>query len=222
MFTLTSTYRKLEHDCKAVEKTLVKKNQEFASANKKWKVEYDKLCVEFNKRGKTVEYLRKQVGHIQKTVHALAVACVGHDDALPPQKVMTNLRGVEDYILDLRTGKNELQLCVSTVIAENRALKKVSEERNSLRLHVKGLNDELEAKTNENDYVEGEYNDLKAELEKVQAESTALRIELLEKNKQIQKLACIAEEESQKHTSLVLKRKRSPSGEEEPKKRAAM
>ena len=87
MFTYTSTYRTLEDDYKAVKKTLAKKNaqnQEYASANKKWKVEYDKVCVESNKRGKTVEYLRKQVDQVQKTVHALAVACVGKQ-ALPPK-----------------------------------------------------------------------------------------------------------------------------------------
>ena len=225
MFTYTSTYRTLEDDYKAVKKTLAKKNaqnQEYASANKKWKVEYDKVCVESNKRGKTVEYLRKQVDQVQKTVHALAVACVGKQ-ALPPKKVMTNLAAVKDYVLDLRAGKNELQRCVSSVIADNRALKKVSEERDSLRSKVKELKGKLEAKTNEDEFVVGEYNDLKAELEKALEEATELRLQLLEKNKTIQELARTAEEQSQKHTALVLKRKRSPSEEEDsPNKRAAM
>ena len=138
---------------------------------------------------------------------------------------MTNLRAVEDYVLDLRAGKNELQRCVSSVIADNRALKKVSEERDSLRSKVKELKGKLEAKTNEDEFVVGEYNDLKVELEKARAESTALGFRVLEKDKKIQELVQTAVENSEKHTALLLthKRKRSPSGEEDsPNKRAAM
>lgn len=225
MFTSNKTHQNLQRAYETVKKTLADKNaqnQEYASANKKWKTEYDKLCVESKKREKTIEYLRKQVDHVQKTVCTLAVT-VGHD-ALP-KKVMTNLAAVKDYIVDLRAGKNELSRCVSSVLEENRALKKVSEERDALRSKVKELKGKLEAKTNEDEFVVGEYNELKLELEKALEEATELRLQLLEKNKTIQELARTAEEQSQKHTALLLthKRKRSPSEEEDsPNKRAAM
>lgn len=228
MLTLNSTYNKLKNDFgkledayKVVKKELDAKNanmQKYASANRGWETAHAKVSQEFNKTKTTVEYLNKKLTHVEDLVANLA-SSVGKPAV--PKKVQTNCANVQDYITGLRAGHQQLQADLSTQTrlveefsTENKALKEVRKERDALRA-------ELENKTYTCDYVEGEHDDLKGKLEKALEEATALRLELLEKNKTIQELARTATEQSQKHTKLLLKRKRSPS-EDGPNKRPAM
>lgn len=228
MITLNSTYNKLKNDFgkledayKVVKKELDAKNanmQKYASANRGWETAHAKVSQELNKTKTTVAYLNKKLTHVEELVANLA-SSVGKPAG--PKKVQTNCANVQDYIKGLRAGHQQLQADLSTQTrlveefsTENKALKEVRTERDALRA-------ELQTKTNTCDYVEGEHDELEGKLEKALQEATALRLELLEKNKTIQELARTATEQSQKHTQLLLKRKRS-SSEDGPNKRPAM
>lgn len=221
MFTLNSDYYKLETAYKALKKELDAKTgnmQKYASANRGWEAAHAKVSQELNKTKTTVAYLNKKLTHVEELVANLA-SSVGKPAGR--KKVQTNCANVQDYIKRLRAGHQQLQADLSTQTRlveefsrENKALKEVSTERDALRA-------ELQTKTNTCDYVEGKHDELEGKLEKALEEATALRLELLKNNKTIQELARTATEQSQKHTKLLLKRKRS-SSEDGPNKRPTM